>query len=441
MTANRKADLQRKLTLRPVPEPPPGLADRIKSEIPPTLIGDSEDDRRRLRRAVFFDVRVAASILLLVSSLYLVLHLLSRAPGRPAASVAELDNMKQAEPPRPTRAFSVRSDTAPPPPPAKEAPPIVATARLDRVQSAEDVTVAMRKATGAATAPPPTTRTRTTDATAVATNEPAVAERITVTNSVSVAVAAAPPSPKPAAPPPVPAPAQAPAPVAKTAFRSEVVPQLAAAEFALKPAATFFGLPTAYASHVDRADPAAVVQRFAAPPSRPTRELRLETELVAHPLEKGRALLRVSIDAPAPPPAARNASIPPAASDVGIEVDLASPAAAGTVAFSKPVEPVVLHGSTVTAIYDVPAEVGRIATVRFTSRSARDGKARTTTKTLTGDDLRAWPRASRRTKNAALAALWAEAVRTNAPTEAIRAEAEKGGAAELVAFMSESAPP
>jgi hypothetical protein len=436
MTANRKADLQRKLTLRPVPEPPPGLADRIKSEIPPTLIGDSEDDRRRLRRAVFFDVRVAASILLLVSSLYLVLHLLSRTPGRPAASVAELDNMKQAEPPRPTRAFSVRSDTAPPPPPAKEEPPIVATARLDRVQSAEDVTVAVRKATGAATAPP-----TTTDATAVATNEPAVAERITVTNSASAAVAAAPPPPKPVPPPPVPASAQSPAPVAKTAYRSEVVPQLAAAEFALKPAATFFGLPTIYASHVDRTDPAAVVQRFAAPPSRPKREVRLDTELVAHPLEKGRAILRVSIDAPASPPAAPNASVPPAASDVRIEVDLASPPAVGAIAFSKPIEPLVLDGSTVTAIYDVPSEPGRIATVRLTSRSARDGKTRTTTKTLSGEDLRAWPRASPRTKNAALAALWAEAVRVNAPTEAIRAEAERAGAAELAAFMSESAPP
>ena len=89
MTAKRKAELQRKLALAPVPKPPVGLADRIKGEIPKHLAVDAEKERVRLRQAVAFNVRVAASILLLVSSVYLALHLLSRKFGaQETASVA-----------------------------------------------------------------------------------------------------------------------------------------------------------------------------------------------------------------------------------------------------------------------------------------------------------------------------------------------------------------
>jgi hypothetical protein len=87
MTAKRKAELQRKLALAAVPKPPSDLADRIKGEIPKHLAMDAEKERVRLRQAVAFNVRVAASIILLVSSVYLALHLLSRkfGPEEPAA--------------------------------------------------------------------------------------------------------------------------------------------------------------------------------------------------------------------------------------------------------------------------------------------------------------------------------------------------------------------
>src|SRR6266849_4253763 len=78
MNANRKADLQRKLTLAPVPKPPAGLAERIKREIPKDLRFNVESERERLSKAVAFNLRVAASILILVSSAYLGLQLLSR---------------------------------------------------------------------------------------------------------------------------------------------------------------------------------------------------------------------------------------------------------------------------------------------------------------------------------------------------------------------------
>src|SRR5436190_1578412 len=81
MTANRKAELQRKLVLAPVPKPPAGLADRIKGEIPKELLVDTDRERSKLRQAVAFNVRVAASIILLVSSVYMALHLLSERFG------------------------------------------------------------------------------------------------------------------------------------------------------------------------------------------------------------------------------------------------------------------------------------------------------------------------------------------------------------------------
>src|SRR4051812_12750951 len=78
MTRNRKADLQRKLTMAPVAKPPAGLADRIKSDIPQHFAFQAENERTQSRKSAMFNLRIAASIILLVSSLYLALHLVSR---------------------------------------------------------------------------------------------------------------------------------------------------------------------------------------------------------------------------------------------------------------------------------------------------------------------------------------------------------------------------
>ncbi len=87
MNANRKADLQRKLALAPVPKPPAGLVERIKREIPKQLRFDAEQERVRLSKSVAFSMRVAASILLVVSGAYLALQMLTRVEQRrqPAA--------------------------------------------------------------------------------------------------------------------------------------------------------------------------------------------------------------------------------------------------------------------------------------------------------------------------------------------------------------------
>ena len=161
MTANRKADLQRKLTLAPVAKPPAGLAERIKREIPKDLRFSAETERERLSKAVAFNLRVAASILILVSSAFLGLQLLSRldenkSANAPAAAsrvpeglrvqpkvatttVAEAKEDRQlpAAPAvvpqkrvasRDRRANVVASAPAPPPPLAQTIPPAAAGA-------------------------------------------------------------------------------------------------------------------------------------------------------------------------------------------------------------------------------------------------------------------------------------------------------------------------
>jgi hypothetical protein len=123
MNANRKADLQRKLTLVPTPKPPSGLAERIKSDIPKQLRFDAEKERQRLSRAVAFNLRVAAAVLVLISSSYLALQFMSRLEQGPAP--AALDGLKRSRP-----AVKAVTQTAAPaaepqaqatPPPAKVA--------------------------------------------------------------------------------------------------------------------------------------------------------------------------------------------------------------------------------------------------------------------------------------------------------------------------------
>ena len=116
MTAKRKAELQRKLALAPLPKPPAGLAERIKRDIPKPLLVDAEKERFRLRQSVAFNIRVAASIILLVSSVYLALHLLSRKFGPPE----ETATMASAPAPANTQTAATMPVVLPTSPPSAE---------------------------------------------------------------------------------------------------------------------------------------------------------------------------------------------------------------------------------------------------------------------------------------------------------------------------------
>ncbi len=158
MNANRKADLQRKLALAPVPKPPVGLAERIKREIPKQLRFNADQERQQLSKSVAFNLRVAASILLLVGSAYLALYLLTRvdqqerpaaiAAARRAPAVAAEPAASPAPPPpaklgknKPKRQVLIaeakeekQEDAAAPPPPA--AIEAVSVTRAAKVHSA-----------------------------------------------------------------------------------------------------------------------------------------------------------------------------------------------------------------------------------------------------------------------------------------------------------------
>ena len=198
MTANRKAELQRKLALAPVPKPPEGLADRIKSEIPNELLVDAEKERARLRQAVAFNIRVAASIILLVSSVFLALQLLSRKFERatPAATVASNTATASALP-------------AVPEPLPTTPPPAVATPTIDEERKKSEI---------AATRPEPViTRAR--------------AKKSEIAEGAAPIVAAAP------AFEPAPAPAVAPAPPEADAVQEYSRAAAAPAAAAMKTAA------------------------------------------------------------------------------------------------------------------------------------------------------------------------------------------------------------
>src|SRR5437588_6927673 len=126
MSPNRKADLQRKLAMAPIPKPPAGLADRIKSDIPQhLLVVDVRKERERFSRSISFNLRVAASVILLIGSVYLALQVLTRAElertkmEQPSNVVARQVPAKQPAAAAPAR----MAETAPPVDVPKSLPP------------------------------------------------------------------------------------------------------------------------------------------------------------------------------------------------------------------------------------------------------------------------------------------------------------------------------
>ncbi|HEV3486616.1 MAG TPA: hypothetical protein VG106_14490, partial [Vicinamibacterales bacterium] len=133
MTTKRKAEIQRKLTLASIPRPPKGLAEKIKADIPKYL--NVESERERFSRSIGFNLRIAASIIVLVSSLFAMLYVLNE--QEPAAK-----SMARAPQPQPTTIQRATDEV-----------------NVEIVQqAAEPVQVAEVTTTAAAAAPPPPAR-------------------------------------------------------------------------------------------------------------------------------------------------------------------------------------------------------------------------------------------------------------------------------------------
>jgi hypothetical protein len=383
MNSKRRAELQRKLSMGTVPRPPAGLSDRIKADIPQYL--QTETDRARFTGSVAFSMRVAASILLLITTAFVTLRLLEPAARQNAAFTPKPQLVPAVThyPPATAAARAaqpageeVRLDIAQEPAvpsSVPEAPRVVAAAQVaesdreskdGRRQSAVGF-IADADMSGANVA-----GTRNTadlpDAMAApspATEEaPARAElRKTATASDPTAAPAAAGALAgflPAAPAPsertrdrsaneVPQMASAPPPpaavsprelVTVTASAPSLTSEAYADELSLKQKAEVFGISVDPNVFLDmkatlqrgsrppagRVNVDALVNYFAGPPARPPRHgVSLEVEASPAPVESegDHAVLRFTIDTPRSEVPPR-ASTPPAAVDARIEIQM-----------------------------------------------------------------------------------------------------------------------
>jgi len=442
MNPKNKADLQRKLTLAQVPKPPADLADRIKRDIPPHLVMGTSSERDRFTRSIFFDMRVAASVLLVVTSAFFALQFFSHADR------AKLAELQPAVP---------RQVAAQP-----------ATLTAETARASEPVQVARLQPTPASViaqaAPPalPVRSERTRDrrdtpgregdvASGLAGGASVVAQAIAMAAPAVEEVAPAPPPPAMAAapaPPPVVA-AEVPA-VMGGGFMAEAkaadmapLRQKTNAVFGISVDQRAFeriksAIERGEQPESDSIDVAALVNYFAGSAKRETHDVRLEAEGSPAPVvsEPGRRMIRVTIDT-ATAELAPGASVPPVATDAHIDVEfdnaavLAYHLVGGDGALRSTIEPTLLKNTSVTALYDIvlaPRGTSwqRVAVFHLKYKSVRDGKEYTLERTLRRRDLeKSWIGATRRHRLASLGAVWGETLKGMAGANDVARRAEE----------------
>jgi hypothetical protein len=411
MTRTRKADLQRKLTMAPVAKPPAGLADRIKSDIPQHFAFQPEKERAQFRKSTMFNLRIAASIILLVSSLYLALHLISR-----NGSNLDTHSMKTSkETAAPATQVAVALPNTPPAPGSARVPEHTDLPPLPRIPPQASIA-----------AQPPRERiaeAKREESVAMSTETPVYVADASQTRPVteSISIVNALPAAAPVAPPPPPA-AEAPAitaeggaaPRERTFAKSSAASPSEARDAAAPQARNFYAIQQAI-SHGETprdADAYAFVQHFAAPERKPS-GLRVELEASATPLDATKWLLRVSVDAPG------KTSAP---------IDLTF---GDAIATHRPLTGSV--ASNETALYEI--EFKPNAKTDETIATVRAGDAKSTLRVA---DLRHWNEASPRMKRASLAAAWARAPQSRKQTEEIVAKAREAHIDELADIAEQS---
>ena len=478
MTSKRKAELQRKLTLVAVPRPPEDLADRIKADIPKYLT--MEPERARFSRSVGFNLRIAASIIVLISSLAAVLFVL--APDRaPLASAAKEEKPVVAPAEAPAE-VNVDILQQAPPPAARVAPQVA-----DAGNTAAAPSMMVRRNAQSL---------RDDDRAEPVSVEGGVEGRVeggvaggivggvvggVVTEQESefaperkreeaiIITAEAPAVAPPPEPAPAPAPEPAPARMAKA--RAMPAPVSAPESLPVPPPSSPSLVNEAYADRLDlsvapksvfglsidpsvfrgikstiengkRPSPAAVnvealVNYFAGSPVRRVkRGVRLEVEASPTPAYSNghRAILRFTIDT-ASIDVPERGSIPPIAKDARIEIEFNRDAVERFTPIGDnagmPTESALLHNVSVTGLYSLdlrtPVKLKqRIATIRLLYRSVVDGRKHTIVRELHGSDIATqWARASRRHRLATLGALWGETLRGSRDGEVVAKRAEE----------------
>ena len=443
MNTKRKAELQRKLAMTSVPKPPAGLADRIKAGIPENLLS-TQRDRERLSRSTVFSMRVAASILLLISSLYLALQLMTRSePKRPGlASAPAMDRLQ----------VPASTAVAPAAAPQAEVTITLANKKKETLAAKTEAVLADNRKRNLAK----DTESERNELERRAGIEGGVTG--SRPDGVAVADAAPVPAAPVAAPPPPPARAAAvvenrpaEAQSAQPALRAEgkmrapstkeaitvtgsapsIVDGLNAAELSFAAPRAVFGLsidPNAFdrVKHdiekgarpaAGSVDVAALVNYFAGSAKPPRRDVRLDVEASRAPLgANNTASLRFTIDTPREI-ATPGASLPPAASDAELEIWVNTQAVQShrlVGARELTTQATLVKNLSVTGIVDMKLKAGvppgtTIATLTLRYRSVEDGKKHTITRAVHAADVaRTWASSSRRHRLATLGAVWSE---------------------------------
>jgi hypothetical protein len=480
MNSKRKADLQRRLAMASVPKPPSGLADRIKNEIPADL-GRMTAIRRPARWGGV-PMRIAASLILVVSSLYLGIRLLSHTPAeisaRRPATIDESPALRKSSAIAPAEAQAQNALAAKPKAvspaalttPMQEAAPgrtssaaepavrlaesaprrdIAADAKkedkdLDKGRgAASESTIAYAPAPAAplslSVAPAPPAAVAEAKAMrqasqisrdeAAATAKVAAAERSAAVDAVVGGVVGA------ATPPARTMNITANAALAGGARSGVVTASIARSRFGISTDPLAFERVKEAIERGER--PAdvnleALVNYFAGRAEEPVAELTVNLEgspapVAFHELTR---LVRVSIDAPIPAAGAAKTI----ATDARLAVKFDSGAVAshrliGGEQVSSITEAALFENTSVTALYEVQLKPGlrkrqAVATVQLRYRDAA-GRERVIPRMLrVGDFAQAWADASRRQRLTSLGAIWGETLKydTSGTDVARRAE-------------------
>jgi hypothetical protein len=426
MNPKRNAELQRKLTLTPVPKPPVELLDRIKNDIPKYL--EPEGDRTRFARSLSFNMRVAAAVLVVLSSVVATVYLLE--PGSHLSEVA-------AKAPAPKEVATPYLDTT----------GTTATVSVEIAEQQHQRPVMQVANVSRDTAAPPPARFReekgrNDDAPSGGEVEGAVSGSIASAAPLAVAESESAPVPAPA--PAVPAPAAAePQPAVAAAAPAmqtraakiagpSLVSEAVAADFDLGPRSSAFGIsvdPGVFhrireSLERDRrpsaglVDLEAIVNYFAGPPVKRVRSgVRLEVEASPSPIGGigDHGFLRFTIDT------SSAESRLPVASDAKLSITLNEKAVARAQAIGdsgmREEERALLPNLSVTGLYEVALKPGlrpgdRVATVTLSYTNVSDGKRNTEEKTVYARDFgKVWTRASRRHRLASLGAVWGQSLK------------------------------
>lgn len=481
MIPKRRSELQRKLSLNAVPRPPADLAERIKADIPKYL--EAVPEPGRFSRSIAFNMRIAASILMLVTALATTVYLVSpetekvmtATPG--AAVFAPADRaMPRRVPSAPTQEVQLEieqdsipeltsaelTDAMPMSPRAQSGatgerqaalPFRVGEVREEGVREdegrladssntfasdivAEDVASVPRESGPPAepqiaeAAPAPTAPDRSRDmanarnaAPAPALAAPPRAARGAVREAITVT-------------------ANAPVSIVTQAHASKMIYDATGEVFGVSVDPTAFQRIRSILEKGERpsasaVDVEALVNHFAAAAgSSPRRGVGLEVEAspAAIQADGDHAILRFTVDA-ASSDGLRGGSLPPVAADASIEVEFNDAVVkhATRIGGQEPfgTQGTLLAGTSVTVLYNLELNPDlrsrqTVGTVRLHYKSIPEGKTLTITRIVKAGDLaKSWSNATRRHRLASLGAVWAGTLKGTSGGGAVAQRAEE----------------